>query len=247
MKLSIRSISAAFAVAGMMTLAACGGGGGGTSTGGHYLTHAELAQEFVRRVNLEIQGFDLSIVKINTLQYDYIVVYDHDFGTYDAYFIGGYSPGTNLPNYINQHESMFYYGLIPEYGNTYYDQRSGTRFEKSAGSSKNLAKLQALKEQLVISRAAAKMRATYGLSVEKSEDAARFAYKMQTTPAGTYNVADYDAFAKELTGSTITEFQEDFKAGNLVDLTQRINTAGEVSGMGVEGVNKLIGDMFVGQ
>lgn len=244
MKRTLKSLAVAGVLASMLGLVACGGGGGNTSTGGHYFTHEELAREFVRRVNVDIVGFDLELVKINTLKYDYIVVYDHDYGSYDAYYIGNYNPGENLANYLNRYESWFYYDLIPEGGNYYYDPVTGTRFQKQAVSSKNLAKMKALKEQITITKMADQVRGEFGLSAEKSMDVARFAYKLETSAPGTYNTADYDSFAKELTGSTITEFQKDFKNNDLSSLAKRIDQAAETTGMGIEGVNKLIGEMF---
>lgn len=229
-----------------LSLAACGGGGGGSSsTNGSYYTHAELAQEFVRRVNVDVAGYDLTLVKTNTLQTDYIVVYDEDYGTYDAYWLGAYNVGENLSSYLHTYDSQFYYDLNMEANNTYRDPYTGVLFEKVQASSKNLSRMKALKEELAINKAAENLRAEYGLSEEKALDTARFAYRVQTASPGTYNVKDYDSFAQELTGSTITEFQSDVKAGNMNSLNSRLSKAAEVSGMGSEGVNKLIKDMFL--
>lgn len=228
-------------------LVACGGGGGGgnSSTGGKYFTHAELAQEFVKRVNVDVAGYDLSLVKTHTLQTDYIVVYDKDYGTYDAYWLGNYNPGEDMAKYLHNYDDQFYYDLTPQSGNQYRDPYTGTLFEVVQASSKNLSKMKALNETLAIQKAAEGLRAEYGLSEEKAIDTARFAYHVQKAAPGTYNNKDYDAFAKELTGSSVTEFQNDFKAGNVSSLNERLNKAGEITGMGSEGVNKLIKDMFL--
>lgn len=229
-----------------LTVTACGGGGGGsTSTGGTYYSHAQLAQEFVRRVNVDVSGYNLELVKTDTLQSDYIVVYDRDYNSYDAYWLGNYNVGENLSSYLHNYDNEFYYDLNNQGNNSYRDPYTGTLFEKVQASSKNLGKMKALKEELAIAKAADNLRAEYGLSEEKSLDTARFAYKVKTAAPGTYNVKDYDSFAKELTGSTVSEFQNDFKAGNMSSLSSRLSKAGEVSGMGSEGVNKLIKDMFL--
>lgn len=240
----MKTLKALLALAIVTSLVACGGGGGSTSTGGVYFTHAQLAQEFVRRVNIDL-GWDVELVKTNTLKYDYIVVYDWDYGTYDAYYIGTYNPGENLGSYVNWNKNKFYYDLIPESGNTYYDWYTGTRFEKAGASSKNLTVVKAFKQDLAIVKAAEKVRAKYGLSEEKSLDVARFAYNIQAKPAGTYKNSDFDKFAKELTGSTITDFQNDFKSGNLISLTERIQKAAETTGMGPENMSTLIQDVFM--
>lgn len=234
-----------FLMTALISLVSCGGSGGGsTSTGGSYYSHEQLAQEFVRRVNSDVWGYDLSLVKSNTLKYDYIVVYDRYYRTYDAYYIGAYNVGENLTNYLNRYNTYFYYGLQAESGNYYRDPYTGTRFEKQEVSSKNLAKIQALKEQLTVSSIADKLKVEYGLSAEKSLDVASFAYKIENSPAGTFNASDYDSFVKELTGSTITEFKNDIMSGNGQSLQNRIDAATQITGMGTEGVNKLISDFF---
>jgi hypothetical protein len=195
-------------------------------------------------VNLDL-GYDVQLVKTNTLQYNYIVVYDWDYGTYDAYYIGGYNVGENLSNYMNSYEFSFFYDLYPETGNTYLDLNSGTRFEKANVTGKNLTTAKALVQEIAIEKAAKKVNAKYGLSEEKSLDVARFAYKIQTSPQGTYKMSDYDSFAKELTGSTITEFQNDIKEGKMISLTERIQKAAETTGMGPEAMNSLIKDVFM--
>jgi hypothetical protein len=241
----MKNIKALIALAAMITiLGACGGGGGSTSTGGVYMSHDQVAQEFVRRVNLDL-GYDVELVKSTTLQYDYIVVYDWDYGTYDAYYIGDYNVGENLSAYLNTYYNSNYWDLIPESGNTYRDYWTGILFEKANVTGKNLTTAKAFAQELAITKAAKQVHAKYGLSEDKSLDVARFAYKIQTSPAGTYKMSDYDNFAKELTGSTITEFQNDIKEGKMISLTERIQTAAETTGMGPEAMNSLIKDVFM--
>lgn len=243
MNKTLRTLTAAVVTTSMLALTACGGGGSGsTSTGGTYFTHAQLAEEFVRRVNLDIVGFDLELVKANTLQYNYIVVYDWDYRTYDAYYIGGYNVGENLANFINNNEWRFKYDLIPEVGGTYYDPVSGLRFEKAA-SSKNLSKVKAAIEKRVIADASERLQAEYGLSAEKATDAARFAYKLQNSPAGSYNVADYDAFAKQLVGVSITDMINAAKSGDLSTIAEQADIA--ANAIGDEAVSKIITDMMM--
>ncbi|MEZ4872842.1 MAG: hypothetical protein R2827_11530 [Bdellovibrionales bacterium] len=112
--------SLAIAVAGL-TMSACGGGGGGSggnSTGGVYLTHSELAADFVYRLNVDM-GYDVSLVKTWTQQNDYIVVYDYDLGTYDAYDIRYYNAGEDMYTYLSLYDDNFYYDLDKVGSNTY--------------------------------------------------------------------------------------------------------------------------------
>ncbi len=232
----------------MLVLTACGGGGGSgsTSTGGTYYTHAQLAQEFVRRVNSDVAGYDLELVKTNTLQTDYIVVYDWSYGTYDAYYIGDYNVGENLSSYLYSWQDYFYFDLwYDSTWNEYVDPYTGIRFEKKAAVGKDLAKLKSFKQDLLVEKSANALRDQYGLSESKSLDMARIAYHISNAPAGSITNADIDRYSKDLVGSTVTDFQNDFKSGNISSLSARIEQAAEVTGMGPEATQKLIKDMFM--
>ena len=223
-------------------LAACGGSGGGnTSTGGVYFTHEELAEEFVRRMSMDL-GWSVQLVKANTQQYNYIVIKDGK--DYDAFYIGKYNPGEDLKQYIKDYKYKFYYDLDKE-GSYYVDPETGTQFRRVAMNSKNLSTAKAIRQEFIIADAALRAQAKYGLSEEKAMDTARFAYNLKVMPRGSYKMSDFDSFAKELTGSTIADFQKDFKEGNLASLTERIQKASETTGMGVEHTNQLIRDIFV--
>lgn len=216
---------------------------GGFSSG---WSHARVASEFVNRINEELGDlYMLDLVKTNTLQYDYIVVYDYDYQSYDAYYIGGWSPGMDLLDYLWDYESSFYYDLMPVGGHRFQDPLSGILFEKQPATGKNLAKLKAAKEAITVKKQSEKLVAKYGLSEDKAQDAARFAYKMKNSASGTYKISDYDAFAKEFVGSSVSEFQTDWKDGNVISMASRIQKASEMTGMGMEGMNKLISDMFL--
>lgn len=170
------------ALATLMVLASCGGGGGGSNTSGTvYYTHEELAEIFVERLYEDL-GYDIELVKANTLQYDYIVVYDYDLGQYDAYYIGNYNVGESLNNYLNAYENKFYYDLLDNFDGTYdgWDDVYGwITFEKNqVPGSKNLAKLAAFKEMKDIEKAANKLHNQYGLSIATSNDIARATYAL---------------------------------------------------------------------
>ena len=149
------------ALATLMVLASCGGGGGGSNTSGTvYYTHSELAEIFVERLYTDL-GYDIELVKTNTLQYDYIVVYDYDLGQYDAYYIGQYNVGENLGWYLDDYEGDFYYDLIDNFDGTYdgYDSYLDmwVNFEKGQKpGSKNFAKLAAFNEMKAMEKAANK-------------------------------------------------------------------------------------------
>ncbi|MGZ5279289.1 MAG: hypothetical protein ACXWC9_05075 [Pseudobdellovibrionaceae bacterium] len=232
----------ALAVMTIAALSACGGGGGGgnTSTGGTYFTHAQLASEFVRRVNIDVAGYNVTLAKTDTLQHNYIVVYDQDYKSYDAYWLGTYNPGENMANYLNKNQNMFYYDLIPEGVNNYRDYVTGRVFEVDSSSSMNLDQVVALKQELAINKAATNLRNSYGMSEEKALDAARFAYQIQTAPKGSISNKTYDAFAKSLTGHTITSMQKAAKAGDMKSLQSMMEDSAANLGMDSQGMSQLM-------
>ncbi|RME18557.1 MAG: hypothetical protein D6797_00150 [Bdellovibrio sp.] len=247
----MRKIKNIFLTLVTLSFTACGGGGGGSvSTGGRYMTHAEVAQDFVYRLNVDA-GFDVELVKTNTAYSDYIVVYDWDLGTYDAYYIGDYVPGENVISYLNLYDSSFYYDLDPIGGGYYQDYYTGVVFEKvQNGSSKNLMQMAAIKEMVQIDKAAKTLEAEYGLSKDRSREVAQLAVQIANAPKGSLTDEDYDNFAKEILGSSITEFQEAIKKsmeGDKSDLDSLLEVAADVNGVSPEAVDQIVSDIFGGK
>lgn len=180
-------INSALALATIAALTACGGGGGGNyaTNGTTYFSHEQLAQEFVRRLNIDVPGYNVVLTKTNTLQYDYIVVYDKSYKTYDAYYLGMYNPGENMAKYLNAYEYKFYYDLIAMNDGTYKDYVTGKLFEIASENSLDVEKTAAIIELAGISRAANTLREEYGMSEEASQDIARVAtYEAKIIAAG---------------------------------------------------------------
>lgn len=250
MKLS-RVLFQAALVGTTAALTACGGGGGSgsVSTGGVYLSHAEVADEFVHRLNLDA-GYDVTLVKTNTEQYNYVVVYDHDYNTYDAYDLGSYNVGEDINSYIYWHQDDFFYDLDPLTGNRFEDPYTGIVFEETSASSKDLEKMAALAQDIKIKKAADNIVAQYGLSVERATEVARLATQLTNAPKSSMTDADYDNFSKELLGSSITQFKDALKKqakGDSAELVNLIDTAAEVNGVGPEHMNKIVTDLFAAQ
>lgn len=91
---------------------------------GVLLTHEELAGEFVQRMKREV-GINIRLVKLDTLQFDFIVVEDLDLfdqtlgAYYTAYYLGDYRPGDSLADYIINYDDDFYYPLTDNGDGTY--------------------------------------------------------------------------------------------------------------------------------
>ena len=109
-----------------LALASCNGGGGGNGGGGYSgggysggggtpapvgYTHAEVAQIFVDSLNLDAD-FDVTLVKDNTLEVDYAVIYDPYTDSYDALNLGGYDPDyDNAADYYYDNSAASFFNL----------------------------------------------------------------------------------------------------------------------------------------
>ncbi len=228
----------------LLSLVACGGGGGSTSTGGVYFSHSDLASEFVYRAYTDA-GVNLALVKTDTLQNGYIVVDNN--GTYEAYYIDGWSVGTDISNYVNSGAANIFSGLDYIGGNQYQDPYSGIVFEETSANSKDLEKLSALKEEFNVKASAEHIQSVFGLSVERSREVARLAVQLKNTPKSSMTDADYDNFSKELIGSSITDVKAALQKqtqGDSTDLNSLIDKAATANGVGPEHMNKIITGLF---
>lgn len=101
-----------------------GGASGEGNTEERVYTHAELADEFVLRMGIDL-GIHLTLLKATTLLPNYIVVEDLDLYDpvlgkyYSAYFIGDYTVGEDLADYITYNDDIFYYPLVVNEDGTY--------------------------------------------------------------------------------------------------------------------------------
>jgi len=256
-KITLAVLSAA-----AVTACGGGGGGGGGSTGGGctsgcgggtpttpttpYYTHAQLAEKFIDYAWTDA-SIDATIVKTNTLQSNYIVVYDYDLKTYDAYWLGGYNPGQDVYDYITYNNDRMYYDLDYNGGNVYEDYWTGVQFEETTATSKDLAKVAAIKEGVRLKKSADALKAEFGFSEKRSVEIARMAQKLASAPKASMTEKDYDAFAKELLGSSVNQFKSAITKsmqGSSQDLNKLVDQAAKVNGVGPEHMNKIVNGLF---
>lgn len=207
-----------------------GGGGGSVSTGNVYFDHQSLANEFVHRVYTDL-GVYLTIMKTWTLQNGYIVV--NNGGVYEAYFIDGWSVGTDLNYYLASGKAYAYSGLDYIGGNNYYrDPISGVVFDEAPVTSKNAEKIAAFKEQLSLKYSAEKLQAEFGLSEKRSYEVAKIAYKLKNTPQTSNSIAYYDQASKDILGTSLTDIMDAAKNAKSKDddrIQQIVAKAAEVN------------------
>jgi hypothetical protein len=243
----MKKLMSALLTVSMLGLTACGGGGGGGTSvgGGTTYTHSQLASYFVGAVNSYLGASDLELVKVNTEQYDYIVVYDHYYGTYDAYYLGNYNPGESIANYLSVYDSYFYYDLDYIGDGLYQDYYTGTIFEKTAESSKDVLLKAALVEGVKVKSMAKKLQENFGMSEERSQKWAEAAFKVQTAPAGSLSDVQLDNISLDLVGSTMTDIKAAAAAGDLDSLDEKIAKAGQLNdNMLPSQINKILTDVF---
>lgn len=219
-----------------VVLTGCLGGGGG---GGY--THAQLADDFVYRLNFAL-GYDVEIVKYNTNQYDYIVVYDYDYGTYDAYYIGDYLPSDDINGYVSYWNADFFYDLTYIGGNDYQDPFTGYIFNREEMFNRNQLKVAGIREADVLTSMSNHLVQSFEIpqaSAQKIAKASLMANLMQRQGAGE---AKYEDMALQLTGTTADQWRA--AEGNPLAIEKLKNTTAKSLQMSSDDLNRFFGKMM---
>lgn len=200
----------------------CGGGGGGDSTGGYYFTHEELAEDFVYRLNTDL-GYDVELVKTNTEQFDYIVIYDWDFGTYDAYYLGNYNPGENMSNYVSDYDYTFYYDLDYIGSDLYEDPFSGTIFQKGGETPKDMMAVASTKQSDYLKDVASHLVQSFNMPQDTAFRFAKAAIKLQVAGAKGMSEDYYSSVMQSLTGTNLNDWQDAVESKLTTGSSAKIN------------------------
>ena len=258
-------------------LAACNGGNGdGSPAGVRYdkLNHNELAEVFVQQLNLDAD-FDVSIVQDSTYQHNYIVILDPLSNTFDAINIGDYNPNIdNAVDYYYSASANIYSGLRKNPGYwttetrqydlscsfncatyetevwnraTYTHIGSNITFEKVSSTSKDLAKIQALKEVVQIEKTAEFLSSKFGLSLNRGKELASLKAHWKKSSKKGMTASEVDAFSTELLGFSLSKGIEAYKSdleGNSSDLENLIEQAADTNGITPEHASILMTKVF---
>ena len=266
----------------LIVFTACSGGGngGGSPAGPTYgsLTHNQLAEAFVRELNLDAD-FGVTLVKSSTLQDDFIVIYDPYTDSYDAIDIQTYNPNYDVAAdfyYANSARNYFDLAVIPGhyevdydytiigydyYGDAiwgyepyevwvptrYQDLYTGVTFEKTGASSKDLAKVVALKEVAEIQKSAEFISSEFGLSLDRSKEIAGLQAHWKKAAKKAMTNAEVDNFASELLGFSLTEGMSAYQAsaeGDSSSLNALVERSANHNDITPEHANGLVTKVF---
>ena len=223
-----------------MGLTACGGSGSGG------LTHSQLADEFVTSLNFDL-NYDVELVKTNTQQFDYIVVYDFDLDTFDAYNLSSYYAGADIGFYLDDYESTFFYDLDFIGGNVYEDFTTGIRFSKSKMTTTDSVKAQELVDGIKVKKATNQLTVQFGLAPARAKEIAGLALQLNGTDKSKMTTYQYDQYSKAILGSSYSEVQaalSDKLSGNNAALDKVFSKAAKTNGVSKQSVEKLA-DLFI--
>jgi hypothetical protein len=266
MNTSIRfSVSLALSLSAMVLVAGCGGGGGAggstqTDSTGKTISHDDLANMFIDKFNLEASDPHATLYhweKKDTQQFDYIVVnvdksQNKDWTEeYNAINIGAWTPGMNAHDYVAQNSDKVVdvklISLYDAFNPSLFRAADGREFEETSATSKDLEKVMAYKQQFKMESVTEKLRSEFGLSAARSMQIARLATKLASAPRASMTDKDYDAFSKEIIGSSITEFKaaaQSAARGDSQTMNSLIDKAAQVNGIGPEHVNQILNALY---
>ncbi|MFK8137334.1 MAG: hypothetical protein AB8E15_03145 [Bdellovibrionales bacterium] len=227
-----------------LVLTACGGGGGGnTSVGGVFYSHTDLAYDFVDTVNAYMVGYDLELVKINTLQYDYVVVYDWATFEYVAYDLSYYNPGENISSFLSVYDSYFYFGLIDLGGNVYEDPWTGIRFNKELKHLDSFA-ARDIDTSNMKSRVAEVLLSESTLTAELAGDLAQAYVDIISTPRSQVSATLVDRITEKAVGFKISDVAAQIAAGDSNAIDAALESGSLDTGMSTEELQQNMKNLF---
>lgn len=230
-----------------LLLTACGGSHntGNSSVGGVYYTKTELANDFVDSVNRYMADYDLELMKSHVLYTEgkYIVVYDWETDTYDAYDLSWYNPGENISDYLYDNDQYFFYGLIYIGDNVYEDPLTGILFNRNSLSLNAFLK-ESRKSDAYKTKVTKSIKAQFGLSQATSKDLAQAYIDLTSMPKSQISATYVDSIAKQAFGFSISEVESEVLSGNFGAIDQALATASVKTGVSADALQSKLKTMF---
>lgn len=219
-----------------LALTACNSGNGGYS-------HATLVDDFVYRLNLAL-GYDVDIQKTYTQQSGYVVVYDYDYGTYDAYYVGDYLPSDDIGDYVSYYNSNFFYDLDYIGGNDYQDPFSGIIFNQGQNFQRNGLKAEGSKNKLIAEKVTDRLVASTGMSHDGASKIVQTSMMVQAMNKHGAGEAAYSNMVQNVTGSSSVEWGSAYLTGSESHQKQLIEKAASRNNMSASDINLFL-DAFM--
>ena len=252
-------------------------GGGGNGNGAPGFTHNQLAEKFVQELNLDadfsvtlvkkstLQDNFLVIYDPYTDSYDALNIDNYDpaldnaadyyynnsaRGFFDLDVLPGhyevdYRWVTNYDSNGNSYSEYEPYEVwIPT---RYRDRAADITFEKVSATSKDLAKVVALKEAATIQKSAEFLSSEFGLSLDRSKERAGLQAHWKKASKKSMTNAEVDAFSTELLGFSLTSGIQAYNAsanGNESQLENLIQQSAEVNSITPEHAQSLMSKVF---
>lgn len=157
---------------------------------------------------------------------------------------GGVSVGVDVYDPYPYYDGYVWYVVHDPYYDPYYNPYCVYCYsDDGTVSQKDLAKLTAQQQAVVVERSAEKLQANLGLSAERSTQLAKLAIQMGKTPKSSLTDRDMDNFSTAILGSTSAELKSAFirnAAGDSSKLDQLIDRAAAVNGIGPEHAREIM-------
>jgi len=254
-----------------------GGDSGGNGSGAPGFNHVQLADKFVTELNLDQEfsvelvksstqktdyiviydpftdSFDAINIKNYDPSLDSATEY-YNLNSASFYFdldeIPGHWETTEVSGWYTDWEGDEVYGTWEEdyYVDTQYrDRRLNVYFEKVSASSKDLAKISAIKEAAQIEKSAQFLSSSFGLSLQRSKEISRLTSHWKKASKKAMTDAEIDSFSTELLGFSMTKglkVAKESTEGNSAGLNQLIKTAADKNNISPEHATRLMTKLF---
>ncbi len=227
-------------------------------------TFEEIAAQFALEVNSSVTGFQLVLAKAITAKESYAVFECEGngcsgSGDYLAINLQNYIPGQWYKNGKSYSSSAWqhlkdtnsydlnYHDVDYIGGGLYQDYYTGVIFEKTAGSAKDLAKLNAIAEEYSTFATAENISEKFGFSMKRSLEIAKLNTQWNKHSKKSMTRTEIDSYATEILGFSLTEGTKAFKKsmeGDSTDIKNLVDTAAQTNGVSPEQIQKIMVKYF---
>ncbi|MBF0359558.1 MAG: hypothetical protein HQK49_01010 [Oligoflexia bacterium] len=166
-----------------------------------------------------------------------------------AYNITNYTEGMNFNDFVSTLPSN---GIRTDLqavgGNLYRDTFTGNLFEESSVSKKDLEKIGAFNQQLIVSKIAENLSSEFGLSEERGEKIAKLVYQWNSlSKQRNMTDADLSTIGKEILGFDMKKCKDAILNSSRGDnnlLNELINSAASKNKISPEHVNQILNSII---